>query len=92
MSLPDRFTCEDYFRRLDDFLDRELTAEEMARLREHLEVCAACAAGYRFESGVLRDLRRKLRQVAMPADLRQRISRLLAEEGDTASGGPGKPS
>jgi len=91
MNLPDRFTCEDFFRRLDDYLDRELNAEESARLREHLEVCAACASGYRFEEGVLRDLRRKLRRLTMPADLRQRISRALAAERGASDGGPKNP-
>lgn len=67
-------TCEETFRRLDDFVDRELTPEEMALVRDHLESCAACAGEYRFEAEVLDAVRSKLRRIAVPSDLVQRIS------------------
>ncbi len=69
-----RLTCEETFRRLDDFVDRELTPEEMALVRDHLESCAACAGEYRFEAEVLDAVRSKLRRIAVPSDLVQRIS------------------
>jgi anti-sigma factor (TIGR02949 family) len=72
-----RFTCEEVFDRLDDYLDRELTAEEMRLVHEHLETCAACASEHRFESGVLRDVREKLRRINVPSDLMARISARL---------------
>jgi len=34
-----RYTCEETFRRLEDYVDRELSAEEMERVREHLKTC-----------------------------------------------------
>lgn len=76
---PDRLTCEELFRRLDDYLDRELNAAEMALVREHLETCAQCAAEYAFESSVLRNVREKLRHISAPADLMAKISRRIAE-------------
>ncbi|HWA55900.1 MAG TPA: zf-HC2 domain-containing protein [Gemmatimonadales bacterium] len=81
MHPPDRFTCEEVFARLDDYLDRELTAEEMQLVRDHLATCAACASEYRFEAGVLEGVREKLRRLAVPADLMARISARIAAEG-----------
>ena len=42
MDRLDRYTCEEALRRLEEFLDRELTAEEMQRVQAHLDTCAAC--------------------------------------------------
>jgi hypothetical protein len=58
MTPLSRYTCEEAFRRLDDYLDRELSSDETELVREHLEVCAggaregtlgvpACAFGVR---------------------------------------------
>jgi anti-sigma factor (TIGR02949 family) len=82
MHPPDRFTCEEVFARLDDYLDRELTNEEMRLVREHLATCAACASEHRFEAGVLEGVRDKLRRLAVPADLMARISARIAAEKD----------
>ena len=54
MSHPlNRTTCEEAFRRLDDFLDRRLARTEMHLIEEHLEICAACAREFTFEASVL---------------------------------------
>jgi anti-sigma factor (TIGR02949 family) len=79
MKRPDRLSCEELFRRLDDYLDRELTAAETTMVREHLETCATCAAEYAFESSVLRNVREKLRHIAAPPDLMAKISKRIAE-------------
>lgn len=80
MHPPDRFTCEEIFARLDDFLDRELSADESRLVREHLETCAACASEYRFESEVLEGVREKLRRLAVPGDLMAKITARIAAE------------
>ena len=77
-----RFTCEEAFRRLDDYLDRELSAAEMALVREHLEICAGCAREFRFEESVLRGVRTTLRRIDVPQDLQARVLRLLDAERD----------
>jgi anti-sigma factor (TIGR02949 family) len=79
MSRPDRLTCEEMFRRLDDYMDRELSADEAALVREHLETCAVCAAEYAFESSMLRSVRAKLSHIAAPPDLMRKISARLAD-------------
>lgn len=71
-----RHTCEEAFRRLDDFLDRRLTREETRLVEEHLQICAACTREFAFEASVLHGVRRKLRQLEAPADL---LSRVLSQ-------------
>ena len=85
MGLPDRLTCEEVFERLDDYLDRELTPDQMRLVHEHLEICAVCASEYRFESGIIAGVREKLRRVAVPESLRARIAALLADQANPGS-------
>ena len=73
MSRLDRTNCEEAFRRLNDFLDRRLTPEEMRIIEEHLEVCAWCTREFNFEASVLYGVKRKLRQLDAPPDLVTRI-------------------
>ena len=68
-----RNTCEEAFRRLDDFLDRRLSPEETRLVEAHLQICAACTREFSFESSVLNGVRRKLRHLEAPADLLGRV-------------------
>lgn len=80
MSDAQWFTCEDVFRRLDDYLDRELSAEEMDRVTEHLETCAQCAQEQRFEARVIDTIKGKLRQLKAPDLLLKRVAKVLEQE------------
>lgn len=73
MTPLNRYTCEEAFRRLDDYLDRELSTEETGLVREHLEICAGCAREFAFEASVLTGVREKLRQIDLPESLQARI-------------------
>jgi len=86
MSSINRLTCEETLRRLDDYLDRELTPQEMVRVREHLETCEVCAREYNFEGKVLTDLKAKLRRVKAPEDLIAKISRTIAQFREESGG------
>jgi anti-sigma factor (TIGR02949 family) len=77
-----RYTCEEAFSRLDDYLDRELTEEEMQRVQAHMQVCAFCAAEFAFEADVLDGVRAKLRRISAPPDLLERVRRALAQPSD----------
>ncbi len=79
MADINRLTCEEVFRRLDDYLDRELTPQEMKRVKEHLDTCEVCAREYAFEETVLVNLRDKLRRIAAPQGLVDKISRSLGQ-------------
>lgn len=80
MTEPHRFTCDDVFRRLDDYLDRELSDAEMQLVAEHLDTCAQCAQEHRFEAGVLDSIKSKLRHLEAPDLLLKRLTKVLDEE------------
>lgn len=79
MSRFDRYTCEEVFRRLDDFVDRELAPEEHTLVEDHLKTCAACLAEYRFERSVIDAIRRKVDVLQPPPGLKDDIMRVLRE-------------
>ena len=71
-----RHTCEEAFRRLDDYLDRRLSADEVRKIEEHLHICDACTREFTFEASVLDGVKHKLRHLAAPPDL---LTRILAQ-------------
>ena len=88
MGHVNRLTCEEIFRRLDDYLDRELNADEMRLVKEHLDTCAQCAREHAFDRQLLDDVRAKLQRFDVPADLRRRVGKALeraAEDGPESS-------
>jgi anti-sigma factor (TIGR02949 family) len=76
----DRYTCEEMLRRLDDYLDRELTADEIRHIEEHLKDCEACIREFGFEANVITAVRAKLREVEIPQTLIDRVAMSLARE------------
>lgn len=75
--IPSRFTCEQVFARLDDYVDRELSPEEMRMIQEHLEACAVCAGEHHFEATVIAEVRERLQRIDMPPTLAVRIAAQL---------------
>ena len=71
--------CEETFRRMQDFLDRELSAEEARLVQEHLDRCGLCAEEYLFEAAVLRRVRWCLMDSEVPEDLFGRVSAALEQ-------------
>jgi anti-sigma factor (TIGR02949 family) len=82
MTSIDRYTCEEVVRRLDDYVDRELTPHEMQLMREHIETCAACAKEHAFAVATLRTIKAKLRRIDVPSDLMAHVALRLAEAAD----------
>ncbi len=78
MRNVDRFTCEEVFQRLDDYLDRELSAEEMDMVRAHFDDCVMCASEHRFERHLLDGVKEKVRRIAAPRDLLARVQAAIA--------------
>jgi anti-sigma factor (TIGR02949 family) len=80
MSHPSGLSCLEVFNRLDDYLDRNLSDEEIALVARHLDDCVVCASEYRFEATVLEGLKARLRRIEMPPHLFASIMlRLQAE-------------
>jgi anti-sigma factor (TIGR02949 family) len=75
---PSRLSCEETFRRLDDYLDRNLGDVERAEVEAHLAACELCAREYQFEARVIADVRAKLGRVDVPAGLAERVAQRLA--------------
>jgi len=82
MSTLDRYTCEQVFRLLDDYVDRELTREEIDRVEQHLATCAQCASESRFEHGIVEGLKNKIRHIDVPASLVEKIETALKRHRD----------
>ena len=47
-------TCDEALRRLEDYLDSELTSADLRRVQEHLDGCAPCTSRFRLEAAVFR--------------------------------------
>ena len=88
MSVPDRYTCAQVFRRLDDYVDRELTPEEIDRVEEHLATCAQCASESRFERSLVEGLKTKIRRIDVPASLLEKIETVLGRTRDLRTPDP----
>ena len=87
MNDINRLTCEEVFRRLDDYLDRELTPAEIQRVREHLATCEVCTKEFQFEERILTGLKDRLRRITAPPDLMEKISRALARAKEDGEAG-----
>ena len=86
MARPDPYTCDEAWRRVDDYLDRELTPDEIRLIEEHIDTCTECASHFKFEGQVVEGFREKLRRIALPPDLRERIHRRLDAERPASNG------
>ena len=75
MSDIDFRSCADVFARLDDYVDRELSPDDLLQIERHLEICATCASEFRIEGQVLQAIRSKLARIATPPDLHARVWR-----------------
>lgn len=68
--------CMEAERRLQRFLDRELSEIEIAEVQGHLDMCDNCRARFRFEAGLNRLVKRAAQDEAAPSELRERIRAL----------------
>ncbi|HET9014103.1 MAG TPA: zf-HC2 domain-containing protein [Thermomicrobiaceae bacterium] len=68
--------CDETMDRLYAFLDRELTADELAEVQGHLDACPPCRYRFTFEENVLRLVGECARHLSAPPDLVERVRRL----------------
>lgn len=87
MSGP--LNCAETFRRLDDYVDRELSADERTAVESHLETCAICAGEFAVEHELLEGIRAKLVRLQLPAGFMERISARLNAPSSPRRGAPG---
>lgn len=77
MSKPDKCSCQEAFEKLDDYLCRELTPDDLKRLEQHLCECIHCAEAYKFEGKMLDCVKKKIEQISLPCDLAERVRAAL---------------
>jgi anti-sigma factor (TIGR02949 family) len=79
----DLYGCQEALQRLDDYIDRELSPDEQAKVSQHLRICHECARKFRFEEDLNTKLRDKVGKVLLPSDveaLQAKIAALLQQE------------
>ena len=77
MSDVTRYDCEATFRRLDDYIDRALAADERRLVEEHLATCVVCSREYRFEQDVVDQVRGAIGRLDVPQDLLRKVAEQL---------------
>ncbi len=70
--------CAKAEQRLQHYVDRQLTAAEVAEVEAHLAVCPPCARCYRLESEMRASLKRLCNEPC-PEALKVRLRNLCAE-------------
>lgn len=81
MSGQTMLDCEAVMRQLWDYLDGELTADRMAAIRAHLELCKRCYPQYEFERSFLDAVAARQRQHSDQEGLRSRVQAALRSQG-----------
>ena len=84
MSIRILVFCREALKRLDDYLDRELSPTDMKWVRWHLKQCIHCSRKFAFEASVLRQVRSKLSRIAVPPSLLLSIRHALDEAEEAA--------
>lgn len=72
-------SCEEALRLVHDFLDGELDGVTPAEVKAHFDVCQRCYPHLRFERAFREAMRRACAREAAPAQLRDRLEKMLAE-------------
>jgi len=72
-------SAEHVLDRLDDYIDGELSPAVMRLVGAHLSWCESCAAEYRDSRRTVETVRRRLRRVAVPPELRAKLHAVFRE-------------
>jgi mycothiol system anti-sigma-R factor len=66
-------TCTECVEKLQPYLDRELSDDELIAVEQHLEECGHCADGFQFVGSVLRVVGRSCRSTVATEELKARV-------------------
>ena len=73
----DFYSCEEAVKRLNDYLDHELSEDERCVVMKHLEICKPCLKRFSFEEKLLVSIRTKLSAIRAPEQIRDRLRGML---------------
>jgi mycothiol system anti-sigma-R factor len=71
------YDCEECVRRLDQLVDRELSAPEVEEIHDHMDACGDCTRRYKFQEGLKRLVKLSCSEETAPAALRERLRQEL---------------
>ena len=84
--------CRDCQQALQPYVDRELSDEDVALVRVHLDSCRGCLHLYEFEASLRRLVRTRCREQLAPEGLRERVIQCLAAERERLDRSAGRPT
>ncbi len=73
----DPYECEEALKRLNDYLDHQLSDGERMVVIRHLEICRPCLRRFTFEQTLIVSLRQKVTTMCAPQALREKLHSLL---------------
>jgi hypothetical protein len=76
----DPYECESAIKRLNDYLDHQLSDGERLVVLKHLEICRPCLRRFTFEQTLIISLRQKITCVCIPGPLRDKLHALLEQQ------------
>jgi mycothiol system anti-sigma-R factor len=69
--------CSEVLHRIYEYLDGEMSPEDVTRVARHLEECRPCLAEHDLDKAVKKVVRRACAEEAAPDALRMRITRSI---------------
>lgn len=69
--------CKDCLHKLDSYVDRELSDQELEEVRDHLQRCPPCHDYFQLEADVKRLVKVCCDQGKAPIELRERLNQIL---------------
>jgi len=76
----DYYSCEEAVKRLNEYLDHQMTDAERVVVMRHLEICRPCLRRFMFEETLVISLRHKVALLCAPAALREKLHGLLLDQ------------
>jgi len=76
----DYYSCEEAVKRLNEYLDHQMTDAERVVVMRHLEICRPCLRRFKFEQTLVISLRQKVALLCAPASLREKLHGLLRDQ------------
>lgn len=76
----DYYSCEEAVKRLNEYLDHQMTDAERVVVMRHLEICRPCLRRFTFEQTLVVSLRQKVAILCVPDAVREKLSLLLRDK------------
>lgn len=75
----DYYSCEEAVKRLNEYLDHQLSEDERTVVLKHLEICKPCLKRFSFQETLIISLRQKVTRLCAPSPLKAKLHFLLRQ-------------